>query len=78
VRNVRGLRSERLDHLGIEPGVCQEIGLAEYLDAVAGPSEQQASVGTATVEIILNGLGFSKHRCFQLTEPVLPERKARS
>jgi len=40
-------------------GVCQEIGLADYLDALAGPNEQQVSVGTATVAMILNGLGFS-------------------
>jgi Domain of unknown function (DUF4277) len=38
---------ERLDHLGIVAGVCQEVGLAEYLDALAGPSQQQVSVGTA-------------------------------
>jgi hypothetical protein len=25
---------ERLDHLGIVAGVCQEIGLANYLDAL--------------------------------------------
>ena len=40
-----GLRIERLDHLGIVAGVCEEIGLAEYLDALAGPSQQQVSVG---------------------------------
>ena len=27
---------ERLDHLGIVAGVCSEIGLADYLDALAG------------------------------------------
>src|SRR5262249_58011623 len=53
MRNRRGIRSERLDHLGIVAGVCQEIGLAAYLDARAGPNEQQVSVGTATVAMIL-------------------------
>jgi hypothetical protein len=27
---MRGLRVERLDHLGIVAGVCQEIGLTAY------------------------------------------------
>jgi hypothetical protein len=31
-----GVRVERLDHLGMVAGVCREIGLAEYLDGLAG------------------------------------------
>jgi hypothetical protein len=46
---MAGMRVERLDHLGIVAGVCQEIGLAAYLDALAGPSQQQVSVGTAAL-----------------------------
>jgi hypothetical protein len=46
---MRGVRVERLDHLGIVAGICREIGLAEYLDGLAGPTQQQVSVGTATV-----------------------------
>jgi transposase len=68
MRHMRGIRSERLDHLGIVAGVCQEIGLADYLDAVAGPSEQQVSVGTATVAMILNGLGFSNRRLYLVSQ----------
>ena len=68
MRNVRGIRSERLDHLGIVAGVCQEIGLAGYLDALAGPSQQQVSVGTATVAMILNGLGFSNRRLYLVSQ----------
>jgi transposase len=45
-------------------GVCQEIGLAAYLDALAGPSHQQVSMGTATVAMVLNGLGFSNRRLY--------------
>src|SRR5262245_42756556 len=56
------MRVERLDHLGIVAGICREIGLAEYLDGRAGPSQQQVSVGTATMAMILNGLGFSNRR----------------
>jgi hypothetical protein len=34
---MSGVRVERLDHLGLVAGVCQEIGLAAYLDALARP-----------------------------------------
>ncbi len=56
--------NERLDHLGIVAGVCREIGLASYLEAQAGNRLQQVSVGTATVAMILNGLGFSNRRLY--------------
>jgi transposase len=56
--------TERLDHLGIVAGVCREIGLAEFLDAQAGPSRQKVSVGTATLAMVLNGLGFSNRRLY--------------
>ncbi len=56
--------NERLDHLGIVAGVCQEIGLASYLDTRAGNGPQQVSIGTATVAMILNGLGFSNRRLY--------------
>jgi hypothetical protein len=62
------MRVERLDHLGIVVGVCQEIGRADYLDALAGPNEQQVSVGTATVAMILNGLGFSHRRLYLVSQ----------
>src|SRR5215831_7493180 len=61
---MQGMRVERLDHLGIVAGICREIGLAEYLDVLAGPTQQQVSVGTATVAMILNGLGFSNRRLY--------------
>jgi len=38
--------NERLDHLGIVAGVCQEIGLAAWLDAQDPGNHQQVSVGT--------------------------------
>jgi transposase len=55
---------ERLDHLGIVAGICQEIGLAELLDGHTEPSRQRVSVGTATVAMVLNGLGFSNRRLY--------------
>lgn len=56
--------NERLDHLGIVAGVCQEIGLAAWLDAQDPTHRQQVSVGTATVAMILNGLGFSNRQLY--------------
>src|SRR6266496_3060428 len=56
--------NERLDHLGLMAGVCQEMGLSAYLDRLAGERKQQVSVGTATVAMILNGLGFSNRRLY--------------
>ncbi len=56
--------SERLDHLGIVAGVCQELELAQYLDAQEAGLQRHVSIGTATVAMILNGLGFSNRRLY--------------
>jgi transposase len=56
--------NERLDHLGIVAGVCREIGLTEWLDAHEPEKRQQVSVGTATVAMVLNGLGFSNRQLY--------------
>jgi len=56
--------NERLDHLGIVAGVCQEIGLATWLDEQDPTNRQQVSVGTATTAMILNGLGFSNRQLY--------------
>ena len=56
--------NERLDHLGIVAGVCQEIGLAAWLDAQDDRLHERVSVGTATVAMILNGLGFSNRQLY--------------
>src|SRR5262245_63558886 len=63
-----GVRVERLDHLGIVAGMCREIGLAAYLDGLAGPTQQQVSIGTATVAMLLNGLGFSNRRLYLVSQ----------
>jgi transposase len=65
---MKDVRVERLDHLGIVAGICREIGLVEYLDHLADPSQQQVSVGTATVAMILNGLGFSNRRLYLVAQ----------
>ncbi len=56
--------NERLDSLGIVAGVCEEIGLAAYIDRRAGETKHYVSMGTATVAMILNGLGFSNRRLY--------------
>jgi transposase len=56
--------TERLDYLGIVAGVCREIGLAEFLDEQAKGSRQRVTIGTATVAMVLNGLGFSNRRLY--------------
>jgi transposase len=56
--------NERLDHLGIVAGVCQEIGLAVWLDGQDPGNWQQVRVGTATVAMILNGLWFSNRQLY--------------
>jgi hypothetical protein len=65
---MRGVHVERLDHLGIVAGICREIALAEYLDALAGPSQQRVSIGTATMAMILNGLGFSNRQLYLVSQ----------
>jgi Domain of unknown function (DUF4277) len=60
--------NERLDHLGIVAGVCQEIGLSAWLDAQDPDNRQQVSVGTATVAMILNGLGFSNRQLYLVSQ----------
>jgi transposase len=56
--------NERLDHLGIVAGVCQEIGLAAWLDEQDPTRRRQVSIGTATTAMILNGLGFSNRQLY--------------
>src|SRR5947207_2898890 len=56
--------TERLYNLGIWAGVCQEDGIAEWLDKQAGEDRRSVSVGKATVAMILNGLGWSLRQLY--------------
>jgi transposase len=56
--------NEHLDHLGIVAGVWQDLGVAEYLDRLDTSYHARVSVGTTTVAMILNGLGFSNRRLY--------------
>jgi transposase len=64
MQRAEDYHSERLDHLGIVAGVCQEIGLAAWLDALAPTQQRAVSYGTATAAMILNGLGFSNRQLY--------------
>jgi transposase len=55
---------EHLNHLGIVAEVCREVGIASWLDSLDPTSRQRISVGTATVALILNGLGFSNRQLY--------------
>lgn len=54
----QGLQSQRLDHLGIVAGICNEIGLIETIDAQLPDTGRKVSVGQAVQAMVLNGLGF--------------------
>jgi endogenous inhibitor of DNA gyrase (YacG/DUF329 family) len=45
---------ERLDHLGFVAGMCQEIGLARWLDTHKLGHRHQVRGGTATVAMVLH------------------------
>ena len=57
-------QTQRLDHFGIVAGVCRKAGIAEWLDVQAGEQHRSVSVGTATVAMILNGLGFNNRQLY--------------
>ena len=50
--------TQRIDHLGIVAGVCQEISLIEQIDRQVKASERKVSCGKGTQAMILNALGF--------------------
>jgi transposase len=59
---------ERLDHLGIVAGVCQEIGLVEYFDRLDDQVHARVSLGQAVLAMVLNGLGFSNRRLYLVSQ----------
>src|SRR3954466_1883622 len=64
MQTAESYMNERLDHLGIVAGVCQEVGLASWLDEQDPTNRQAVSVGSATTAMILNGLGFSNRQLY--------------
>jgi transposase len=64
----QGIEIARLDHLGIVAGVCREIGMADYLDARDTHTHERVGVGSATVAMVLNGLGFANRRLYLVSQ----------
>lgn len=50
--------TQRIDHLGIVAGICQEISLIQTIDAQVKASDRKVSCGQGTQAMILNALGF--------------------
>jgi len=50
--------TQRIDHLGIVSGICQEISLIEKIDTQVKARNRKVSCGKGTQAIILNALGF--------------------
>ncbi len=50
--------TQRLDHLGIVAGICQQIGFIEQIDTCVGATGRKVSVGEAVQAMVLNALGF--------------------
>jgi len=50
--------TQRIDHLGIVAGVCQEISLIGEIDAQVKTSDRKVSCGEGAQAMILNALGF--------------------
>jgi transposase len=52
------ISTQRIDHLGIVAGICQEIDLIGQIDRLVGDKGRKVSVGQAIQAMVLNGLGF--------------------
>ncbi len=61
-------RSQRLDHLGIVAGICDQIEIVETIDAFFPEQERKVTVGEATKAMILNALGFSSRPLYLTPE----------
>lgn len=58
--NLSDYTSKSIDHLGLVSALCQELGIAEFIDnEISNQSEHRhISYGQLLVAMILNGLGF--------------------
>mgnify|MGYP000390522759 CR=1 FL=1 len=55
--------TQRIDHLGIVTGVCQEISLIEKINERVKTSNRKVNCGQGTQAMVLNALGFVSERC---------------
>ena len=65
---MQGVRVERLDHLGIVAGICREIGLAEYLDGLAGLPQRGIAGLQPLHEHVVALLGASCENVYNVDE----------
>ena len=58
--NLSDYTSKSIDHLGLVSALCQELGIAEFIDNELSNQSQHRhiSYGQLLVAMILNGLGF--------------------
>lgn len=62
------ISTQRLDHLGIVAGICQEIDLIGQIDAQVGTMERKVSVGQAVQAMVINALGFVSRPLYLMPE----------
>lgn len=61
--------TERIDHLGIVAGLCQQIKLIQIIDeSLATPSGRKVSCGQATQAMVLNALGLTGRALYLMPE----------
>lgn len=60
------IKTYPIDHHGLIAGTCQDLGLAEKIDKRINKRDPRriVSTGTATIAMILNGLGFTNRRLY--------------
>jgi len=51
-------RTERLDHLGIVAGICDEIDLVDLIDRLVPAPRRQVTMGQAVKAMIINALSL--------------------
>ena len=61
-------RTERLDHLGIVAGICDEINLVETIDRLAPAPRRQVTIGQAVKAMVINALGFASRPLYLTPE----------
>lgn len=61
-------QTQRLDHLGIVAGVCQQIDLIEEIDNRVADTGRTVSVGQAVQAMVLNALGFVSRPLYLMPE----------
>jgi len=60
------IKTYAMDHHGLIAGVCRDIGLVEKIDKRINKHDPRriVSTGTATLAMIINGLGFTNRRLY--------------